>query len=288
MFKATRLEGPFGVEVTGLDLSQVLDEGVVKQLVDLLYEHRILVIRDQKLSPADYVRFGHHWGDPIEFFLPTHRDPEHPEMIRISNSPDTPLSQRDGAAHWHTDSSYETVPASVTMLYAAEAPEVGGETMFIDMAAAHDALPPSQQAELSDIQVRHMVVGGKSLKLDNEKVGGEETEEVRRQREKESPLHPLVRRHPVTDRAALYAVSGSAYGIEGQSEEEGAELLTKLKTHAVQERFRQRVKACTGDVLIWDNLSTLHSATPLEYSDAPGKRRLLYRISTRNLPPIYR
>lgn len=86
MLKATRLPGPFGVEVTGLDVSQVNDEGVVKQLVDLLYEHRILVIRDQKLSPADYVRFGHHWGDPIDFFLPTHRDSEHLEMIQIGRA----------------------------------------------------------------------------------------------------------------------------------------------------------------------------------------------------------
>lgn len=286
--KATPLAGPFGAEITGLDLSEELSFSVLKQLIDWLYEYRVVVIRAQDLKPAEYVRFGKHWGDPIEFFLPTHRDAEHPEMIRISNSPETPMSQRDGAAHWHTDSSYETVPASVTMLYAVEAPDVGGDTMFIDMAAAFDGLPADQQAEFESLQARHMVVGGKSLQLDNEKVGGEETEEVRRQREKESPLHPLVLRHPVTGRAALYAVSGSAYGIEGQSPEEGTKLLAELKAHAVQEQFMQRVKAGKGDVLIWDNLSTMHSATPSEYSDEPGKRRLLYRISTRNLPQVYR
>lgn len=288
MYKATRLPGGFGAEVTGIDLSQVIDESVVKQLVDWLYEYRVLVIRDQNLSPSDYVRFGRHWGDPIEFFIPSHRDAENPEMIRISNSLDTPLSQRNGAAHWHTDSSYETVPASVTMLYAKEAPAVGGETLFIDMAAAYDGLPADQQAAFADIQVRHMVIGGKSLQLENEKVGGEESEEVRRQREKEMPLHPLVLRHPVTGRPALYAVSGSAYGIEGRSPEEGAALLAELKAHAVQQQFQQQVKARTGDVLIWDNLSTLHSATPIEYSDEPDKRRLLYRISTRGLPAVYR
>lgn len=288
MLKTTPLAGPLGAEVTGLDLSQDLASDMIKQLVDLLYKYRVLVIRDQQLSHAEYVRFGRQWGDPIEFFIPSHRDPEHPELIRISNSPETPLSQRDGAAHWHTDSSYETTPASVTMLYAAESPEVGGETLFVDMAAAYDALPEGQKETIVNYQVRHMVVGGKSLELDDEKIGGEVSEVVRRQREKEMPLHPLVLSHPVTARKALYAVSGSAYAIEGLPPEEGTQLLKDLKAHAVSQQFKQQIKARTGDVLIWDNLSTMHSATPLEYSDAPGKRRLLYRISTRGLPAIYR
>lgn len=288
MLKTTPLAGPLGAEVTGLDLSQDLAPDMIKQLVDLLYKYRVLVIRDQQLSHAEYVRFGRQWGDPIEFFIPSHRDPEHPELIRISNSPETPLSQRDGAAHWHTDSSYETTPASVTMLYAAESPEVGGETLFVDMAAAYDALPEGQKETIVNYQVRHMVVGGKSLELDDEKIGGEVSEVVRRQREKEMPLHPLVLSHPVTARKALYAVSGSAYAIEGLPPEEGTQLLKDLKAHAVSQQFKQQIKARTGDVLIWDNLSTMHSATPLEYSDAPGKRRLLYRISTRGLPAIYR
>jgi taurine dioxygenase len=274
------LPGPFGAAVEGLDLGAGLADDEMRMLVDLLCRHRFLLIRGQKLNKAQYAAFGRRWGEPLPFFIPSHRDPEQPELIHVRNSPAVPENQRDGAAHWHTDSSYETVPASVTMLYAVEAPALGGETLFADMVAAWNALPEAERAALRGLQVRHMVIGGKAM--GGEKIGGNRhDEEVRRQREKEMPLHPLVRRHPLAGHEALYAISGSACGIEGMGAAEGEALLARLKAHATQPRFVQACKARVGDILLWDNFSTLHSATPLEYSDEDGKRRLLYRISTR-------
>lgn len=281
-----RLPGPFGAEVSNVDVARDCDASTIHRLVDLLAEQHILIIHDQKLSKAEYAAFGRHFGTPLPFFIESHRDKEYPDLIRISNAANTPATQRDGAAHWHTDSSYETVPASVTMLYALEAPDEGGATLFTDMAAAYDALPEETRRRIDGMRVKHMVVGGKAI--GDEKVGASHnTEEVRRKREKEMPVHPLVLPHPITGRKALYAISGSAYGIEGMPDEEGLALLTELKLHALQERFRQSYKAVANDILIWDDLATLHSATPLEYSDEPGKRRMLYRISTTGLPPVY-
>lgn len=279
------LPGPFGAAVEGLDLRAGLDDGGLRALVELLCRHRFLLIRGQQLDKAQYAAFGRRWGEPLPFFIPSHRDPEQPELIHVRNSPAVPQGQRDGAAHWHTDSSYETVPASVTILYAIEAPEQGGETLFADMVAAWNALPEAERAPLRDLRVRHMVIGGKAMA--GEKIGGNRHDaEVRRQREKEMPLHPLVRRHPLTGREALYGISGSACGIEGLEPKQGEALLARLKAHATQPRFVQSCKARAGDILLWDNLSTLHSATPLEYSDEDGKRRLLYRISTRGQPAL--
>ena len=285
MWTTKPLDGPFGREIVGADISRELDRAVTKALLDLLYEHHVLVIRGQSLDKPAYSRFGHQWGRPIAFFKQAHLDPDYPELIRISNSPDVPERQHNGAAFWHTDGSYEYVPASVTMLYALEAPEVGGETMFIDMAAAYDALPAETKARIDGLQVRHMIVGGK--RIEGETPLRPFEADVRHKQETEKPVHPLVLAHPVTGRKALYAVSGTANGIVGMADDEAEALLMSLKRHAIQPQFRLICKASRGDLLIWDNLATMHSATPTQYTGEEGKRRSLLRFSTTGLPPLY-
>src|SRR5437870_5624047 len=102
----------------------------MRPLASALHKNRILVLPEQDVTPAQYAAFGHLWGEPISFFAPSHRDARLPELITITNSPSTPEVSRNGALHWHSDSSYEAVPASVTMLYAVEAPQVGNDTLF--------------------------------------------------------------------------------------------------------------------------------------------------------------
>jgi taurine dioxygenase len=284
--------GSFGAEITGLNLSGDLDAAAMKAIVDVVAQNRVAVFRDQHLDKAAYERFGKLWGNPIDFFFTPDIDPDYPALIRISNSPDLDPGRRDGAAFWHTDGSYEYLPASYTMLLAVEAPDVGGETRFADLAGAYDALPAETKARLDGLKVKHMLVGGERgedeapVKLDaddKERDGGIRA----KKRATEKPEHPLVLQHPVTGRKALYAISGSAIGIVGMADDEALALLAELKRHALQPQFRIDVKARTGDVLIWDNLATVHAATPIEYSYEDGKRRVLLRISTNGLPPMY-
>jgi taurine dioxygenase len=89
--------------------------------------------------------------------------------------------------------------------------------------------------------------------------------------------HPVVRRHPVTGRKALYAVSGSSFGIEGMPEAEAHGLLDELKRHATQDQYRLRLKYGVGDLVIWDNASLLHSATRTD----PEDPRTLWRITVK-------
>jgi taurine dioxygenase len=284
--------GSFGAEITGADLSAPLDAAAMKEIVDVVVANRVAVFRSQRLDKASYDRFGRLWGDPIDFFFTPDLDPAYPALIRISNSPDLDPGRRDGAAFWHTDGSYEYYPASFTMLFAVEAPDTGGETRFADLAGAYDALPAETKARIDGLVVRHKLVGGKRgegetpIKLDADdpsRDGGIRA----RKRATETPEHPLVLTHPITGRKSLYAVSGSPIGIVGMAEDEALELLDALKRHALQPQFRIDVKACAGDVLIWDNLATMHAATPIEYSAEDGKRRVLLRISTNGLPPVY-
>ncbi len=277
----TRLAGPFGAVVENFDAAVEVDQATSRALVDALFEHHILLLRGQQLSEAQYARFGRTWGDPLLFFVPQHRHGEFPEIIKIRNSATTPRESRNGAMHWHSDSSYEAVPACVTMLYGIEAPETGNDTLFADLAAAYDALPLTTRQTIEPLQVIHDPSGGK-VSLPGEVRGSGSTEPL--------PVvtHPLVMRHPVTARPALFGISGTASGIVGWEEGPAIDLLLELKRHALQSRFRQRARVGAGTILLWDNFAVMHSATATDYSDEAGRRRLLHRISTKGLPPAYR
>jgi taurine dioxygenase len=97
--------------------------------------------------------------------------------------------------------------------------------------------------------------------------------------------HPLIMKHPVTGRKAVFT-SGTACGIEGMDEREAIALIRMLREHVVSPEFRADYKVMPGDIVLWDNFSTVHCASPIEYSNEDGKRRLLYRISTKGVPDL--
>jgi taurine dioxygenase len=278
---ATRLLAPaIGTVICGLDLGCVMyDAEAMRSLVALLHERGVLVVKDQRLSDADYVRFGHYWGRPLEFFIPGHRDYAFPAIIRIDNDPATPPSMRDGAVHWHSDSSYEEEPAAVTMLYGKEAPEEGGVTLFASTRAAYEALPPLVRADLDGLVAVHEL--GQAPWI----AGETQPDPARPKSNLPRQHHPLIMRHPVTGRRAIFT-SATACAIEGMGASEGRALIRALREHVVQPQFRADYKLVPGDIVLWDNFSTVHSASPIEYSGAPGKRRRLCRISTKGMTGV--
>lgn len=276
-FNAAPLQPAIGAIVTGLDLAAGVSDAGMRALIDLLHDRGLLVIRGQSLSDADYVAFGEHWGRPLEFFIPSYRDAAFPSMIRIDNDPATPLAMRDGAVHWHSDSSYEEEPAAVTMLYGKEAPDEGGVTHFASTAAAYAALPMSMKAQIDDMVAIHAL--GQAPWIEGETPPDPD----RPARDLPEQRHPLVMVHPVTGRKAIFT-SGTACAIEGLAPEEAVPLIRWLRSHVVRPEFRADYKIMPGDIVLWDNFSTVHCASPIDYSDVPGKRRLLYRISTKGVP----
>jgi len=277
--KITRMAGPLGAIADELDLASDTSEATLRTLIAALHEHQILAIRGQALPYARYVEFGRQWGKPLEFMTKSATRDDFPEMIRISNAAATPERYREGARHWHSDSSYEPTPASVTMLYCAEAPEVGGETLIASSALAYEALDAETKAQIDDMVGLHCLGGSPGLPGEKIPFVPEETARMG------IVKHPLVYRHPVTGRKALF-VSGTAYGAEGMDRDEGRALIDRLRRHIVQPAFTTSYKAEAGDIFLWDNFQVLHSSTPIEYSDEPGKRRLLYRIRTKGVPAL--
>ena len=276
-----KLPGPFGAKIFGLDLSVDMSDPTMRGLITLLHDNQILLIAGQHLSNAQYVKFGYFWGKPLSFMIRSHTAEDFPEMIKISNRANTPARYRDGAVHWHSDSTYEELPGAVTMLYGIEAPQRGGETLLANTALAYDALPETMKQQLDEMIGTHCLGGAPELPGEKIPFIPEDTARLG------IVKHALVARHPVTGRKSLFP-SGTAFGVEGMERDEGRALIHELRTHITQPEFVAQVKVEKGDIFLWDNYQTLHTATPIEYSDEPAKRRLLYRISTKGIPELCR
>lgn len=278
------LDGPYGVVVTGRNAFE-MNDGELRRIADLLFHNRVLVLEDQEIDLASYVAFGRRWGEPVLLIASKNRQAEFPELIVQSNSTAVPNPVRNVANHWHCDSSYETVPATVTMLLGAKAPREGGQTLFADLVAAFEDLSPSDQSRLQSLHVRH-AVSAATPAADERIVRPEDLPpELNVGTTVPDPVvQPLVRVHPVTGRKALYGLGGSAFGIVGMDEAEGSRLIAELKAHASQAKFVQQAKLLPGQILMWDNFSVMHRATHIEYGDDPEQARLNYRISVKGLP----
>lgn len=279
------LPGRFGVMVSSKQANSLSDEAL-REAAGLLFDNRVLVLDQQDLDLAEYVAFGRRWGDPILLIARKNRLATFPELIVQSNALTVPEPVRNVANHWHCDSSYEAVAASVTMLLGVKAPASGGETLFADMVAAFEDLPAPERERLESFQVRHAVSAARPDASERIVRPQDLPAELRSDTNVPAPVtHPLVKRHPVTGRKALYGLGGSAFGVVGMTEEAGAQLLADLKSHATAPRFLQSFKLLPRQILLWDNFSVMHRATHIDYSDDPDQARLNYRISLKGYPP---
>ena len=136
------------------------------------------------------------------------------------------------------------------------------------------------QQKIEGLVVEHGV-GDRRLLLEGEDRGQNDSADAR-----PAVRHPLVMTHPVTGETAISTPSGSARGIVGMDDEEGIALLIAVKRHMIQPQFCTSAAARSNTVVIWDNYAVMHSATPTKYSDADGERRMIYRISTRDIPVL--
>jgi taurine dioxygenase len=279
--------GNCGAIVEDVDLAADVDDRLMRQLTDALYEHRCLVIKNQTLTREAYYRFAGEWGQLIRHVVDYLRTPGYPEMMSIGNTEakDQDANVRNGAVAWHTDGAYIEDPTTMTMLHALRVPRVGGETMIADMVAAYDGLDPVLRRELDGMKARHFYGGG--AVGEDEQAASPMKAEVKQATQ--DVAKPLVLTHPVSGKRALYAVAQTPFQIEGMSEAESADLLARLKEHATASRFVYEHRYEVGDILIFDTLSTLHRAkSRIEAAETPedDNARLLWRLSAKGLPKV--
>lgn len=260
----------FGHRMSGAEFAQRLAVDP-SSLVAFVLEAGALHVDDLRLrTPADELgRVAALFGTPI------HYGGSDTACDEITNSANTPLIERNKAVEWHQDDIYTPVAANFTLLYCLEAPTPAPATMFADLRNSFDDLSDLMRDRLRDLRVTHDPVGG---------IVGLPTESVGRFGNKPgaNPTHPLVLIHPLTGAPQLFAFSGTAAGIVGMADEEARTLLLGLKEFALMPQYRFEPRLCAADLLIWDNLSAMHSATPVEYSDDDGQRRRVLRVAVRS------
>jgi taurine dioxygenase len=275
MLSTHPLSEGFGVEAHGVDLAQPMTADAFAALERVFFEGQVLVIRGQALTPSQFVAFARRFGPPEPHVIDQFHHPADPNILILSNRVEhgRPLGLADAGTYFHTDYSYLDVPARATTLYSFEVPAVGGDTLFANQYAAYDDLSSATKRRIDPLVAIHHY-GNRN----NEDETTRTVASVLNDDQKEKmPLvtHPVVRSHPVTGRKALYAVSGSSFGIVGMPDDEARGLLDELAAHATQPKYRLSLSYGVGDVVIWDNASLLHSATLVD----PSYPRTLWRIT---------
>ncbi|HYG55168.1 MAG TPA: TauD/TfdA family dioxygenase [Burkholderiales bacterium] len=246
-----------------------------RELWDAFFASQVLVLRAQKFTPAGFLTFAKQFGRPEPHVIDQFHHPEHPDILILSNvqKDGKPIGLADAGTYFHTDYSYLEVPARATTLYSIQVPTKGGDTLFADQYQAYEDLPEGLKKSVEPLIALHHYGNRDDLDKSSRTVASVLTEE---QEQKMAWVrHPVVRKHPITGRKALYAVSGSSFGIDGMPQDEALDLLDELKRHATQEKYQLRLKYGVGDVVVWDNASLLHSATLTDPSDP----RTLWRIT---------
>ena len=277
----------FGVEVDGLDLRDEVDVDTVRQIVENLHEHRVVIIKNQRLEQEPYLAFSRRLGRPDIHPLDYAHMAGFPEIETIGNTQpkDREEAIRNGAAFWHTEHAYEADPISALMFYALKVPRVGGETWVADMRSAYDDLDDATKTRIDGLIVKHDYLAAQG--------GNGETSAAPIKTEEQAARVPPVRHylaptHPVTGRKSLYAVTGFIYGIEGMEDHDALELLANLKAHAVQPRYLYQRKHVVGDIMLLDTLQTLHRGTQLEFTTGEDDARLLWNIAVKGPPETCR
>ena len=270
-----RLPGPFGIEAPDVDLSQPLSDADYRQLEAAFYEHHVLALRAQDITPAQFMAFARRIGPPQPHVIDQFHHPADSNILILSNvkKDGLPTGLQDAGSYFHTDYSYLQVPARATTLYSRAVPKVGGDTLFADQQQAYADLSEAMKDRIALLFGIHHYGNRNDQNEKSRTVASVLTAEQKAR----MPVitHKLARPHPITGRTCLYAVSGSSFGIVGMPDDEARDLLDELAAHSTKPKYVLRFKYGVGDIVVWDNAALLHSATLIDPNDA----RTLWRIT---------
>ena len=277
MLQTRPLSRGFGLAATSIDVSRPLSDAEFADLERTFFRAQVLVLRNQSLTPAQYVAFARRFGPPEPHVIDQFHHPADPNILILSNrrKDGQPIGLADAGTYFHTDYSYLQVPARATMLYSIEVPSSGGNTLFANQCAAYEDLPESMKQRIEGLVAIHHY-GNRKVPDEMSRTAASP---LTAEQKAKMPLitHPIVRPHPVTGRKALYAVSGSSYGIVDMPDDVAVALLDELAAHATQPQYVHSLSYRVGDLVIWDNASLLHSATLTD----PDDPRTLWRITVK-------
>lgn len=266
--RITPISGVIGAEIDGVDLRATPPTGRIAELRDALNHHKVLVFRNQMITPQQLRDFAGHFGPIAPGLVNAQAEPA--PGITVVNS----QYSKKFTETWHTDHSFSECPPMAAMLHAVTVPKIGGDTMWADMEAAYAALSAPMRAFLDGLTCLHNA-DVLIRRFEEARINMAYTMEDR------SFIHPVVRVHPETGKKSLFVNGFYTVRIVELEEEESRVLLDFLRRHTEQSRFQCRVKWEPETVVLWDERSTLHFAMP-DY-DEP---RILNRLMIEGDKPI--
>lgn len=281
-----------GATIHDIDLSQALSDPDYKAIERALGDHGVVSFPDQRLTSAqlrDYAaRFGKLEINVANIF----HDADFPEVMILSNIKENgqPIGLSDAGQDWHTDMSYSKTIAFSNVLYGIKIPYRNGEplgnTEFCDMHAAYEDLPEDLKQELDGMTITHDF--NKFWEMMRREKGSTRPPLTEKQRKQKPPVsHPVFLVHPITGKKVLYANPGYSVRINELPEERSEAVLKFLFEHQVQDKYRYRHRWKEGDVLMWDNMGTIHNAVA-DYT--PEEHRFIKRcqvMADKYFPELY-
>lgn len=269
-----------GAEVVGIDLGDPSSE-TMSLMNQALADHAVLFVRDQHLTPEQQVELTRRFGAVLRvpYISPL---AEHPDVIAVLKEADERNISTFGGT-WHSDFSFLDEPPSLTLLYALDLPEVGGDTLWSSQYAAYDTLSTGMKRLLGPLRAIHTAWPHGTKGPDARAAVSRSVVMTRNDPSADREVvHPVIRVHPVTGRRALFVNPVYTQRFEDMTAAESQPLLQHLFEHATQAEFTCRLRWTPGTLAVWDNRCLLH----LAINDYDGSRRLLHRTTTTGEPPV--
>lgn len=270
-----------GARITGLDLAQPLGDRALGRVLRALADHGVVCFPGQHLDPAAQVAFSRRFGELEVHVSGAFQDPAHPEVMTLSNIVEDgrPIGLADAGQDWHTDMSFSRMIAFVNVLHALKVPRRDGRalgsTQFVSTIAAYEVLPAEMRTRLQGMTATHDFE--KFWEMMRRRQGPATTRKplTDEQRRRKPPIsQPMVMTHPLSGRKILYCNQGYTVRVDGLPAAESERLLDYLFEHQLRSEFRYTHEWSEGDVLVWDNLQTMHNALA-DYG--PDEPRLIKR-----------
>lgn len=269
------LTGVLGAEIVGVDLREPLTPDAWEEIHQAFADHQVIMFPDQPITHEQHLAFSAQFG-PITRTT---------QLKNVDGFPDVQIIRRMATdtgriigENWHADSTFMDEPPAAVVMRAVDVPPYGGDTGFLSMYAAYEALSPAYKAMLEPLNIIHSAtrIFGSAYVAQGRKYDG-----VAQQSDLSVKLgdrevsHPLVCTHAVSGRKFLYLNKTYTQRIEGQTNEESASIFAFLYEHTSRFDFTCRVRWHKDQVLVWDNRSTMHRAIP----DYAGQHRFMTRVT---------
>lgn len=290
-----RVAGRIGAEVHGVDLGRPLGDATAAAVWQAVLEHKVIFFRGPDIGHARHVAFGRRFGELTR--RPGKKHGVHPEgfpeILTVNPRADTERYGKNFEEHyrrkwvspiagWHSDLTQMVNPPKVSILRAEATPEFGGDTQWVNTAAAYEGLSRPLRDLADTLHAEHAFFTGVQLLHSDAR-----DRDILRMYcdQPEAAIHPVVRVHPETGQKALFVSPGSTTRIVGFTQIESRRILDLLFEHMTAAEYTVRFRWEPGSIAMWDNRSTCHFA-PTDFAHMDRVERVMHRVTLLGEPAI--